>query len=119
MKWSKTVAIVPLLAGSVLFQPAFAKSMNLDDELLHMSGEFALGNGETQSIVNNKAEGHYRICVRQARQPVELNVKHDGQETVINAGNCADFEAKSIEVSPVGKLAKDTILLGKYHHLKL
>jgi hypothetical protein len=85
-----------------------------DDEMLAMSNEFELGNGQSKLIADHKHPEQYRLCVKQGRGVVPLQVTADGKVQDINAGSCADFTAAKIRVAPAAKLAKDEVLIGKY-----
>lgn len=97
---------------------AAAFSDSAYDEALALAGKFELGNGETKSIAHRKADERYRVCVHRSRHNVPLKVIHDNEEAVVSPGDCADFEAKDISVTPGGKLGKDTVLFGKFRYLR-
>jgi len=117
MKRASLIATV--LGGSLIGFSALsmAGTFTLDDEMLASVGEFEIGNGETHAIANNKGDEKYRICVRKARHSVPLKVIYDGKTQTVTSGNCSDFEAMSIKITPAGKLENDMVLLGKYEHL--
>ncbi len=116
----KTARITYVLLGTLvvgLSQIGIANAYDLDQELLAMSGEFEIGNGETKSIVHHKTDSHYRICVHSARHSVPLKVNFDGKQDTIAPGDCADFEAMDIRIAPGGKLDQDVVLIGKYERM--
>lgn len=113
-----------VLAGSALFLGAvLAGSANAqlsagELELQAMPGEFFVANGETKGIAHTKTDETYRICVTRSDINVPLKVIHDGQEAMVSPGDCADFEAMNLRVSPGGQLPEDFLLVGRYHHLQ-
>lgn len=115
---------LPVLAGSalclgvMLAGPASAQLTVGDLELQPMPGEFFVANGESKGIAHTKRDETYRICVTRANINVPLKVMHDGQEAMVSPGDCADFEAMNLRVSPGGELPQDFVLAGHFHHLK-
>jgi hypothetical protein len=112
-----TVLGIALLASSGIAAAAH-HVYNEDDEMLALSGEWEIGNAETQTITQQKKDETYRICVNKSRLTVPVKVTYDGKEQKVAGGNCADFEAMNIQIMPAGKLEKDSVLIGKYHRLK-
>lgn len=114
MKETKRMAIIAVLMGAVLIQPAIAAAGDSSIDADMLKGKFMLHNGEIHTIASLKTDHHYRICVNKANHMVPLRVTHDGQETTIIPDNCSDFEAKVIHVAPGGRLKDDLILVGRF-----
>jgi hypothetical protein len=106
-------ALLTVAGGSVLAQSVFHR----DNEMMALSGEWEIGNGETHMIAAHKKDETYRICVRKDRYSVPLKVMFDGKEETIASGNCADIEAMDIKIAPAGKLQQDFVLIGKFDRL--
>lgn len=120
MRIQKAKVLATVLGGTLvaISTLAAAESFSVDDAMLATAGEFELGNGETRMIASSKHDETYRLCVRQSRYSVPVKVIYDGKERTVSSGNCADFEAMDIEVKPGGKLAEDSVLIGKYSRLR-
>ena len=114
---ARSLAAAVIVAGSVLSLARAAPApmaSSVDEELLAMSNEFELGNGQSRLLVDHKQPEPYRICVKQSKGVVPLQVSADGKLQNVNAGSCADFNAAKIRIQPASKLAKDEVLIGKY-----
>jgi hypothetical protein len=115
---ARSLAAAVIVAGSVLSLARAATmpmaASGVDEELLAMSNEFELGNGQSRLLVDHKQPEPYRICVKQGAGVVPLQVSADGKLQNVNAGSCADFNAAKIRIQPASKLAKDEVLIGKY-----
>jgi len=115
---------LPILTGSMLCLTALAGAANAqlasgDDALFYSRpGEFFVANGETKGIVHAKTDKDYRICVEQGTGSVPLKVYHDGKEAMVDPGDCADFEAMELRVTPGGMLPDDYLLVGRFHELR-
>lgn len=115
---------LPVLAGSALCAWALLSgSANAaipgDGDLTTFlpAGEFMVANGESKGIAHSDTQKHYRVCVTNEDVNVPLKVTHDGQETMIDPGDCADLEAMRLRVSPGGRLPDDFVMIGRIHHL--
>ena len=106
-------AMCLLLAGAASAQGQYDEQM-----MMARAGEFIVGNGQTKGIAHSKTDQQYRICVDKGSVNVPLKVIHDGKDATVSAGDCADFEAMSLSVSPAGRLPEDFVLVGRYHHLR-
>ena len=114
---------LPVLAGSALVLSALMSGSamaQVSDDLSTFvpAGEFAVTNGQMKGIEHSKTDQTYRICVGRGSTEVPLKVMHDGKESMVSPGDCADFEAMNIEVGPGGQLPRDYQLIGRFHHLK-
>ena len=123
-----TMAAVGLLgSGIVAAGPA-----GDDDPMPFLrAGEFMLSNGEVHGIANDDQAESYRVCVGKAEQApreltgldnktvpnVALKVMFDGQASTVMPGNCSEFHARNIKVTPNSELGMDEVLIGRYEHL--
>lgn len=115
------VLALSLLTAAMPFQ-ASAQSTD-DDTILAMVGEFQLGNEQTShTIADMQSVKHYRICTDKVPAWMGASdavlVKHDGAVTTITPGNCVDVEGSKISISVKNKLPADTLLIGRYQHVK-
>ena len=110
-----------LMAAAI---PYNANAQSTDnDTILAMVGEFQIGNEQTShTIADNKSVKHYRICTEKVPQWMgasdAVQVRHDGAVTSIAPGNCVDVEGAKISLAVKNKLPADTILIGRYQHIK-
>ncbi|MEZ5473932.1 MAG: hypothetical protein R3E72_02895 [Steroidobacteraceae bacterium] len=115
-----TLTMAAVLAASVfgLAHAVGAAAQTIDDELLHMQGEFELGNGDKELLAHHrKKESTYRICVKDVPGEVPLKVLHDGKETTIMDGKCATVIGRHIDITPAVKLGDDMVLIGRFDQL--
>jgi hypothetical protein len=107
-------AVIGASTALSLASAAMPPSNTVDDELLAMSNEFQLGNGQSKLIANAKHPEEYRVCVKQAPGVVPLQVTADGKVQTVNAGTCTNVNGATIKIAPGAKLATDKVLVGKY-----
>jgi hypothetical protein len=62
-------------------------------------GHFTVHGKSKHSVVKSKEPKHYRICSQAGSGP--MLVTYDGQTAIIEAFNCSDFTASSIDVEGV------------------
>ena len=62
-------------------------------------GHFTVRGKSKHSVVKSKEPKHYRICSQAGSGP--MLVTYDGQTAIIDAFNCSDFTASSIDVEGV------------------
>jgi hypothetical protein len=123
MRKMKTLAALALsLIAATLPYNANAQSTD-DDSMLAMVGEFQIGNEQTSDIIaDNKSVKHYRICTEKVPRWMgasdAVQVRYDGAVTLIAPGNCVDVEGAKISIAVKNKLPADTILIGRYQHIK-
>lgn len=119
MKRSLATAIAGMTLAVAL--PSYAAHRHFSDDPLEWEsqrpGSFVLFNDEKQTILNAKTDQHYRICVDQGSNAIGLKVKHDNAADTVKPGNCGDYEAKQIVVSPAGTLPQDWEIFGRFHKL--
>jgi hypothetical protein len=121
----KINAIVVLaLSFIAATSPYNANALSTDDDImLAMVGEFQIGDEQTSHpIADNKSAKHYRICTEKVPRWMGVSdavqVRHDGAVTSIAPGNCVDVEGAKISIAVKNKLPADTILIGRYQHIK-
>ena len=116
MKNFNPVIIGAAVFGFALAQPALSLD-TFDNPLLHLQNRFDIASGEVLAIADDKSDKPYRVCVRNSWHMVPLNVIHDGMTTTVDEGRCANFEAKSISISPAKQLANNEVLSGQLRHI--
>ena len=113
------LAVSALLVGLTASGMANAQTNSEDDALLlTIPGEFIVRDGETKGIAHNKTDQRYRVCVTRANINVPLEVMHDGAMDTVSPGDCADFEAMNLQITPAGHLPEDAILMGHFRHIR-
>ena len=113
-------AVAATLATALLTMGvASAQSAAYDDVLYEsMPGEFIIGNARPKGIAHNKTDQRYRICVTRTDLNIPVKVLHDGQQSMVAPGDCADFEAMNLEVAAGSNVPEDAIVLGHFQHLR-
>lgn len=108
----------PIAAQSVLWLAALlAGSSYVEAGSVGTDHPFAVANGQTMAIVEGEAPWMYRICVSPDAIGVSLKVVHDGSESGVSPGDCIEFEATNIRVTPAGALPDGHRLVGHLHRL--
>ena len=117
MKILTVISIITFGAGLTQTVSAGVED-EIDNYYLSSAGKFEVGNGEIQTIVHNKTDSLYRICVDNARYNVPLKLMYDGNTSTVTPGNCTDITAKEIRVEPSTRLGEDLVMVGKFEHIK-
>jgi hypothetical protein len=112
----RALGALMLVAGMAIASSAHADDP--DDELLWSVGEFALGNGDAKTVSDASRPEPTRICVKRAGHAVPLKVDADGRVLTIAPGACGTVDAKRVSIRPGGPLDDDTVLVGRYRHVR-
>lgn len=80
---------------------------------------FGLTNDQNLSITHSTVARHYRVCLDEGQGDVAVKVTSDGVDRDIASGDCWDFQAKSIVISPARPLDADVELTGTYLRFRL
>jgi len=116
-----SVAVVALLlsvCGTLAF-PVSVRAAGPVDLLFSGIGEFELADGDKRTIAHHKTDKVYRICVvRSTGDALSVVVTFDDGTETIAQGSCADIEGKRIVVTPSGKMAHGSFLVGRYHMIE-
>lgn len=110
------IAVSAVLATPVLSTVAYSQSV--DDTILSEYGQFEINSNQTKTLASGKQDRLYRICIRQRVDGVPLKVMHDGIESTIFPGDCADVEGARIDITPAERLEPGMILMGRFEHLR-
>jgi hypothetical protein len=117
MKALLALAAVAGLTGSGVLSAQTRSS--IDTYVNNPEGQFFVENNQTKTIVDGKTDHDYRVCVASAPHTIGLKVSHDGTQTTVYPGDCADFEAKVLTVTPAGHIPDpNTALVGTYHSIR-
>lgn len=113
--------LVKVLIGTAMLSFAVSQSafsmIDTENDMFRAAGNFEVGNGDMLVVGHHRTDRAYQVCVRNARHVVPLKVIHDGKETTVMKGDCENFDAKSISITPAKKLPRDMALSGWYRHV--
>ena len=84
------------------------------DPLLASIGQFQLDDSETKLLMRGAAIKAYRICMDEAQHAVPLKVMYDGQEAIIEPGECRLIEAAKIKLASAQPLHEGMTLIGSF-----
>ena len=93
MRFLKTVTLASLFVSSILIQPVYAKADKIQ-----------VRDGQTVTLLNIKAPEMYKVCLDKSEDSASLKVIYDDLEATVKSGNCTDFTAKVIKVTPAQKI---------------
>ena len=107
------IYVVATLGALLAGMPAIAAA-DTTDVLLASQGQFQLDNGETKAVLRGAAVKGYRVCMDDQPHAVPLKVLHDGEETIVEPGDCQLIEATKIKLASAGKLHEGMTLIGSF-----
>lgn len=111
----RATALGVLVAFSVILAlPRTVAAQTFDDSILSAYGEFEIDNGQTKTLAHTKHDRDYRICVHKGADNVPLKIMHDGMESMVYPGDCADVEGMVIQATPGKKLEQGVVIIGRY-----
>jgi hypothetical protein len=105
---------VVALIGAGLIAAAPVVQADPTDALRARVGKFQLDNGETKVVSRGSAIKAYRVCMEEGRGAVPLKVLYEGQEAVVEPGECQMIEATKIRLASAGRLHKGMTLIGSF-----
>lgn len=96
--------------------PAMAfPSVSVDNQMVQMydpPNEFHLFHENNAKILSYHADRNVRICDKNDRDSVGLDVKHDGTTSSVRPGACAVFTARNFVIHPAKPLNPNYDLQG-------
>jgi hypothetical protein len=105
---------VVAVMGAVLTGWSPLAPADTTDALLASQGQFQLDNGETKAVIRGAAVKGYRVCMDEDPDAVPLKVTHDGQETIVEPGECQLIEATKIKLASASRLHEGMTLIGSF-----
>lgn len=84
------------------------------DTLLASIGQFQLDRSETKLLMGGAATRAYRICMDDVPKAVPLKVMYDGQEAIVEPGECRLIEAAKIKLASAQPLHEGMTLIGSF-----
>jgi len=111
---TKRKVCVVALIGAGLFAAAPLTQADSTDGLLARIGKFQLDNGESKTVKRGSATKAYRICMDEGDGAVPLKVTYEGQEAIVEPGECRLIEATKIRLASAGRLPKGMTLIGSF-----
>jgi len=106
---------VVALIGSGLIGSAPMAQADTTDTLLARLGEFQLDNGETRTVLRGGAIKGYRVCMDEGPDAVALRVTFDGQEAIVEPGECQVIQATKIKLASAARLHDGMTLIGSFN----
>lgn len=120
MNRMKLTLLPALLTGAILLQPALAADANRPRDVVRVTPKaFALTNDQKLTITHTTLARHYRVCVEEGQGDMAVAVTSDGVAREVGSGDCWDFQAKVIAITPLGQLGADEELQGSYMRIRL
>lgn len=112
----KTMTASTLTGICVAFMAAPAVAQVHDSILEHYaqmhagSDEYYFFEDDRKQIVDYKNDRIVRICAGESRHLVPLKVTHDGETSLVHAGDCLRIEAKSVALEPAEQLEPNVVI---------
>ena len=102
---------VLLLVAASIAGPLLAEKSAVD-QMLNRNHMFGLENGDWKVLNRGAGAKTYRICMTKEEGAAALKVVHDGQQTIVQPGECHLIEATKIKVASAGRLEDGRMLVG-------
>lgn len=109
--------VIALVGGALLIGSPAARADSLD-LLLARGGQFELNNGKTKTLAGGSEIKRYRVCMDEGPGAVPLKVTYDGNETIIEPGECQLIEGRKIKLATASRLTNDMTLIASFHNSK-
>ncbi|MEQ1803099.1 MAG: hypothetical protein ABL989_14320, partial [Gammaproteobacteria bacterium] len=109
----RSICVVAVI-GAGLMAVAPVAPADPTDSLLASVGQFQLDSSETKLLRRGAAVKGYKICMDEHRHAVPLKVMYDGQEAIVEPGECRLFEATKIKLASAGPLHDGMTLIGSF-----
>lgn len=111
MKKQVICSVVLLAVGSIA-GPVFADKSAVD-HMFNRNHMFGLENGDWKILNRGPEAKTYRICTTKGEDAASLKVVHDGQQTIVQPGECHLIQAKKIKVASASKMGDGLMLVGR------
>ena len=112
----RNISIIALIGGALLAGLPASQADNLD-HLLARGGQFELNNGKTKTLAWDEIR-RYRVCMEEGPDAVPLRVAYDGNETIVEPGECQLIEARKIKLASASRLTDGRTLIASFHNMK-
>lgn len=109
---------VVAVIGASLSGGVSVASADTADRLLPRTSQFQLGNGDTIGVKRDAGTKGYRVCMDDTPHAVPLLVKYDGNEAIVEPGECRVIEAQAIRLSSATRLRNGMTLIGRFNGRK-
>jgi hypothetical protein len=110
----RNVGVVAVIGAWLLLGPLLATAGSAD-RLLASFGQFQLDDGEAKTVMRGAAIKGYRVCMDDDAGAVPLKVRFDGQEVVVEPGECQLIQATKIKLASASKLNDGMTLIGSFN----
>lgn len=110
----RNIFVVVLICGGLLAGSPAAQADNLD-ALLARGRQFELNNGKIKTLAWGSEIKRYRVCMDEGPGVVPLKVTHDGNETIVEPGECQLIEARKIKLASAFRLEDGMTLIGTFN----
>ncbi|MEO8225642.1 MAG: hypothetical protein ABI661_12630, partial [Gammaproteobacteria bacterium] len=87
-------------------------AQSITDALLARYGQFEVTSQQSKLITGGPKTKAYHVCMNEGEFALPLRVMHDGKETIVEPGECALIDAKSIKLAASGELNRNMTLIG-------
>lgn len=111
----RKVCIIAVISGALLAGSPAAQADNLDG-LLARGGQFELNNSKTKTLAGGGEVKRYRVCMDEGPGAVPLKVTCDGNETIVEPGECQLIEGRSIKLASAARLTEGRTLIASFQN---
>lgn len=81
-------------------------------------GEMVLTGTEVKEIYEGKRAQQFHVCVKAQKEAAPIKLMHDGQETVVDPGDCRDVTARKIDAAPARELTGSEHIVATFHRVR-
>ena len=110
----RKICIIALIGTALLAGSPAAPADNLD-ALLARGGQFELNNGKTKTLAGGGEIKRYRVCMDEGPGAVPLKVTYDGNETIVEPGECQLIEGSKIKLASAARLTEGMTLIASFN----
>ena len=113
----RSFCAIALIGGALLAGSPAAQADNLD-ALLARGGQFELNNSKTKILAGGGEIRRYRVCMDEGPGSVPLKVTCEGNETIVEPGECQLIEGRKIKLASASRLTKGMTLIASFQNTK-